>query len=104
MKKKFSKERFYKRLEAQNIMNPDATAFASAIAVAQFELQKALQLMSAMTSSTLNMLREIKNIKEHGTLPEKPKEITIQSGECRVTPEQIANLKEHLNRLSGITN
>lgn len=81
MKKKFTKERFYKKLDAQTTANFDPIEWVQSLMQARQDMLEARLGMNAMQSKIRQILKDINHIKEHGTLPEKPKEYVIHSGE-----------------------
>lgn len=76
MKKKFTKERFYKRLDAQCMANFDFVAFAQSTSAAQIAFQEIGIKMKAIRSSALELRNKLSQLREHGTLSE-PKEWVI---------------------------
>ncbi|NHB57027.1 hypothetical protein G9F32_03135 [Acinetobacter sp. 194] len=93
MKKKFSKERFYKRLEAKKRIVLLPALFAQECAEWMINQNK----IQAMQRHLLDIKANIQHLKEHGVLREKSMEYVTHSNECKITPEQIAEFKNFVS-------
>lgn len=74
MKKKFTKQRFYKRFDAQAMENFDLIEWSKCLTEASQAMCEAVLTMSATHSTLRQTLEDINHIKEHGALPARSNE------------------------------